>query len=99
VPLRALGLGAALLGPISSPLTLLGGSEINDPSVRRSRCHLSSSDPPVPHGVEELPASPFPLSKGRGAVAGALGATPVDWGPPSGASEIWILRWGSRPPV
>jgi hypothetical protein len=106
VPLCALGLGASLLGPNSSPLTLLGGSEINDPSALRSRCRLSSSDTPVPPGVEELPATPLPLSKGRGATTGVLGttagalrATPVDWGPPAGASEIRISRWGSRPPV
>jgi hypothetical protein len=105
-PLRALGLGAGLLSPTSSPLTLLGGSEMNELSARRSRCRLSSSDPPVPPGAEELPAAPLPLSKGRGAVTGALGATtgalgatPADWGPPTGASEIRIPRWGSRPPA
>jgi hypothetical protein len=32
-PLCALGLRAGLLGPASSPLMLLGGSETNDPSV------------------------------------------------------------------
>jgi hypothetical protein len=98
-PLRALGLEVGLLGPTSSPLTLLGGFETNDPSTRRSRCRLSSSDPPVPPGAEELLAAPLPLSKGRGAVAGALGATPVGWGPPAGALEIRIPRWGSRSPV
>jgi hypothetical protein len=85
-PLRALGLGAGLLGPTSSPLTLLGGSETNAPSARCSQRRLSSSDPPVPPGVEELLAAPLPLSKGQGTAAGALGATPVGWGPPAGAS-------------
>jgi hypothetical protein len=65
-PLRALGLGAGLLGPTSSPLTLLGGFETNDPSTRRSRRRLSSSDTLVPPGAEELPTAPLPLSKGRG---------------------------------
>jgi hypothetical protein len=44
-PLRAVGLGAGLLDPTSSPLALLGGSETSDPSARRSLRHLSSSDP------------------------------------------------------
>jgi hypothetical protein len=105
-PLRTLGLGAGLLGPTSSPLTLLGGSEINDLSARHNRRRLSASDPPGPPRAEELHATPLPLSKGRGgatgalgATAGALGATPADWGPPAGASEIRIPQWGSRPPV
>jgi hypothetical protein len=38
----------------------------NDPSARRSRCRLSSSNPPVPPGAEELLAAPLPLSKGLG---------------------------------
>jgi hypothetical protein len=112
--LRALGLGASLLGPTISPLTLLGadllgpngGSETNDPSARCSQRRLSSSDTPAPPRAEELLAAPLPLSKGRGAtteaweaLAGALGATPADWGPPAGASEIRIPRWGSRPLV
>jgi hypothetical protein len=50
---------------------------MNDPSARHSRLHLSSSDPPVPPRAEELPIDPLPLSKGRGAAAGVLGATPV----------------------
>jgi hypothetical protein len=33
VPLRAMGLGAGLLGPASSSLALLEGSETSDPSV------------------------------------------------------------------
>jgi hypothetical protein len=105
-PLRALSLGVGLLGPTSSPLTLLGGSETNDLSAQRSRRRLSSSDPPVPPGAEELLAAPLPLSKGRGAAAGALGATTgalgatlADWGPPAGASKIRIPWWGSRPLV
>jgi hypothetical protein len=91
-PLRALGLGAGLLGPTVGPLMLLGaglpglngGSETNDPSVRRCRRCLSSSDTPAVHGVEELLAAPLPLSKGRGAtveareaLVGTLGGTPV----------------------
>jgi hypothetical protein len=112
VPLCALGLGAGLLDPTSCPLTLLGGSETrggsetSDPSARRSRRRLSSSDPLVPHGAEELLVATLPLSKGRGAAAGtlgttagALGAMSAGWGPPTGASEIQIPRWGSRLPV
>jgi hypothetical protein len=91
-PLRALGLGVGLLGPASGLMTLLradllgptGGSETNDPSARRSRRRLSSSDTSAPPRAEELLAAPLPLSKGRGAVAealeapaGALGALPV----------------------
>jgi hypothetical protein len=65
-----------------------GGSETNDPSARRSRRLLSASNIPAPPEVEELLAAPLPLSKGWGAAAGALGATPAIWGPPTGASEI-----------
>jgi hypothetical protein len=71
-PLRTLGLGAGLLRPASSSLTLLGagllgpngGSETNNPSAWRSRRLLSSSDIPAPPGAEELLAAPLPLSKG-----------------------------------
>jgi hypothetical protein len=42
----------------------------NDPSARRSRRLLSSSNISAPPGVEELLAAPLPLSKGRGAAAG-----------------------------
>jgi hypothetical protein len=99
-PLRAVGLGAGLLGPTCSPLALLGGSETSDPSARRSLRRLSSSDPPELPRVEAPLAAPLPLSKGLGATTGlALRATPVGWGPPANASEIWILRWGSRPLV
>jgi hypothetical protein len=72
---------------------------MSDPSARRRRRRLSSSDPRVPPGVEALLAAPLPLSKGLGATVGALGATPAGWGPPVGASKIWIPRWGSRLPV
>jgi hypothetical protein len=99
-PLRAVGTGASLLGPVCSPLALLGGSETSDPSARRSLRRLSSSDPLKSPGAEALLAAPLPLSKGLGATAGlALGAAPAGWGPPAGASEIQIPRWGSRPPV
>jgi hypothetical protein len=56
--------------------------------------------PPELLGAEAPLAAPLPLSKGLGATTGlALRATPVGWGPPAGASEIRIPRWGSRPPV
>jgi hypothetical protein len=67
--LHALGLGAGFHGSTSCPLTLLGGSEsrggseMKDPSARRSRCRLSPSDLPVAPGEEELPAAPLPLSE------------------------------------
>jgi hypothetical protein len=89
-PLCALGLGASLLGLASSPLTLLGarllgpnrgGFEMNDPSVRRSRRRLSSSNTPAPPRVEELLAAPLPLSKGQGATAEAWEALAGRWGP------------------
>jgi hypothetical protein len=38
-------------------------------------------------------------AEAREALAGVLGATPTDWGPPAGASEIRIPWWGSRPLV
>jgi hypothetical protein len=44
-PLRVVGLEAGLLGPTCSPLALLGGSKMNDPSARRSLHRLSFSDP------------------------------------------------------
>jgi hypothetical protein len=89
MPLRALGLGVGLLGPTSSPLTLLGGSETNDPSTRRSRRRLSSSDPLAPPGAEELLAGPFPLSMELGAAEGpTLGAPLAGWGPPVGTPGI-----------
>jgi hypothetical protein len=99
-PLRAVGPGAGLLGPACSPLALLGGSETSDPSAPRSLRHLSSSDPPESPGAEALLAAPLPLSKGLGATTRlALGAASMGWGSPAGASEIRIVRWGSRPPV
>jgi hypothetical protein len=88
-PLRAVDLGARLIGPACSPLALLGGSVTSDSSERRSMRRLSSSDPPEPPGVEALLAAPFPLSKGLGATTGmALGAALVGGGPPAGASGI-----------
>jgi hypothetical protein len=97
VPLRGLGLGAGLLGPTSSPLTLLGtgllgpnggrGSEINDLSAWRSRRHLSSSDTLAPPRAEELLAAPLPLSKGRGATTEAREA-------PTGALGATPAVWG-----
>jgi hypothetical protein len=93
-PLRPVGLGARLRW------RFWGGSETSDLSARRSRRRLSSSDPPGPPGAEALLAAPLPLSKGLGATMGlALGAALACWGPLDGASEIRILRWGSRPPV
>jgi hypothetical protein len=74
VPLCALSLGAGLLGPTSSPLTLLGGSK----QMTRQRGTAGvASLPPTPRATwaEELHAAPLPLSNGRGAAVGALGAT------------------------
>jgi hypothetical protein len=91
-PLRAVRLGVGLLDPTSSPLVLLGGSEMSDPSARRSLRCLSSDPPELPGAgaLAEVPlAAPLPLSKGLGATVGvALRATPAGWGPPAGASEI-----------
>jgi hypothetical protein len=69
---------------------------MNDPSARHSRCRLSSSDPLVPPGVEELPAAPLPLSKGRGAATGVLGATAGVLGAKAGALGATPSVWGSR---
>jgi hypothetical protein len=63
-----------------------GGSETSDPSARRSRRCLFSSDPPGPPRVEALLTAPLLLSKQLGAMVGALGATPAGWGPLAGAS-------------
>jgi hypothetical protein len=94
-PLRAVGLGASFLGPTCSPLVLLGGSKMSDPSARRSLRRLSSSDPSELPGAEALLAAPLPLSKGLGATAElALGATPVGWEPLAGASKIRIHGGG-----
>jgi hypothetical protein len=71
----------------------------SDPSARRSRRRLSSSDPPVPPGAEELLVAPLPLSKGLGATVGALEPAPAGWEPPAGTPGIWIPRRGSRPLV
>ena len=68
------------------------GFKMNDPSARRSQRRLSSFDPPVPPGAEELSAAPLPLSKGWGPRRGR-------WEPLASASEIRIPWWGSRPPV
>jgi hypothetical protein len=72
-PLRAVGLGATLLDPTRSPLTLLRGSETSDPSARCSLRRLSSSDPlelPGAGAPAEVPlAAPLPLFKGLGATA------------------------------
>jgi hypothetical protein len=73
VPLRALGLGAGLLGSASCRLTLWGGSEsrggsvMKDSLARCSRCRLSPPDLPVAPGEEEPPAAPLPLSEELGA--------------------------------
>jgi hypothetical protein len=50
---------------------------MSDPSARRSRRRLSSSDPSEPPGAEVLLAAPLPLSKGLGATAVVLGAAPA----------------------
>jgi hypothetical protein len=68
-PLRAVGLGASLLGPTSSPLTLLGGSKTSDPSARRSLRRLSSSDPQSYLGGGTA-CSPFALVQGAGGHGG-----------------------------
>jgi hypothetical protein len=98
-PLCAVGLEAGLLGPTCSPLALLGGSKTSDPSARHNLHRLSSFDHQELPGAEAPLAASLPLYKGLGATAGlALQATLAGWGPPIGASKIWIPR-GSRPPV
>jgi hypothetical protein len=99
-PLRVVGLGAGLLGPICSLLALLGRLQNERPvSATQPASPLLLRPPELP-GAEALLAAPLPLSKGLGAMAGlALGATPTGWGPPIGAPEIRIPWRGSRPPV
>jgi hypothetical protein len=98
VPLRALGLVAGLLGPTSSPLTLLGGPK---QATRQRDAAGVASLPPTPGATwgESAACSPFTLVQGAWGTAGALGSAPEGWGPVAGASEIRIPRWGSRPPV
>jgi hypothetical protein len=61
-----------------------------------------ASPPPTPRATwgRGASCSPFALVEGAGAMAGlALGAAPAGVGPPAGALEIRIPRWGSRPLV
>jgi hypothetical protein len=99
-PLRVMGLGAGLFGPICSLLALLGGLRNERPvSVTQPASPLLLRPPELPR-AEALLAAPLPLSKGLGDMAGlALGATPTGWGPPAAAPEIRITRRGSRPPI
>jgi hypothetical protein len=95
---RAVALGAHLLGPACSPLALLGRLRNKRPVSAMQPTSSLLLQPPGATWAEAMLAAPLPLSKGLGAMAGALGATPTGWGPPAGASEIRIPRWGSRPP-
>jgi hypothetical protein len=65
------------------------GSKISDPSVRRNRRRLSSSDPPVPPRAEELLAGLLPLSMELGATAGPA------LGPPWRARDPQLVHQGS----
>jgi hypothetical protein len=65
-PLSTVGLGAGLLGPTCSPLALLGGSEMSDPSARHSLRHLSSSDPPSYLGRRHRLQPLYPCPRGWG---------------------------------
>jgi hypothetical protein len=103
-PLRAMGLGACLLGPACGPLALLWRLYNERP--------VSATQPVSPLFLRPLErpgvgapaevslAAPLPLSKGLGATTGvALWAAPAGLGPPAYASEIRIPRRGSRPLV
>jgi hypothetical protein len=98
-PLRAMGLGARLLGPACGPLALLGRLRNERPINATQPASPLLLRRPGATWAEALLVFPLPLSKGLGATAGALGAAPAGWGPPAGASEIQIPQWGSRPPV
>jgi hypothetical protein len=65
----------------------MGGSKTSDPLARRNLCRLSSSDPPKLPGAEALLATPLPLSKGLGAMAGLAGSHTDGLGTPS-----WYIR-------
>jgi hypothetical protein len=99
-PLRAVGLEAGLLGPTCSPLALLGGSETSGPSARCRPRRLSSFDPFGATWGRGTACNPFALVQGAGGHGGIGAASHTGrLGPLAGASEIQILRWGSRPPV
>jgi hypothetical protein len=87
VPRRAVGLGASLLGPACSPLTLLGGSVTSDPSARRSLHRLSSSDPGSYLGRRRRlhPLCPCPRGWGHGGVG--AGRRTGGWGTSSRCIE------------
>jgi hypothetical protein len=69
-PLRAVGLGAGLLGPTCSPLALLGGLQNGRPvSVTHPASPLLLRPPELPRAEAPL-ATPLPLSKGLRAMAG-----------------------------
>ena len=103
-PLRAGGLGPGLLGPASSPLALLGGSETSDSSARCSLRRLSSSVPRNYLGRRHClqPLCPYP--KGWGPRQGwrwglhrwAGDLQPVHQG--SGSHEGGPDRWSGELP-
>jgi hypothetical protein len=94
VPLRALGLGAGLLGPTSCPLALLGEVRIKG-RIRDGRpVGATQSVPPLslrPPGTTlggRTAHSPLPLSEGLRAVGGALEPVSAGRKPPAGTPEI-----------
>jgi hypothetical protein len=97
-PLCAMGLGAGLLG---LPAVLCRFEGAPKRATRQLNAAYVASPPPTPRsylGRRHRFAAPLPLSKGLRAMARlALRATPAGWGPPTGALEIRIPRWGSRP--
>jgi hypothetical protein len=98
-PLRTVGLGACLLGPACGPLALLGRLQNERPVSTMQPASPLLLRPPRTNWGGGAACSPFTLVQGLGATAGALGAAPAGWGPPAGAFEIRIPRWGSRSPV
>jgi hypothetical protein len=100
VPLRVVGLGAGLLGPICSLLALLGGLQNERPVSATQPASPLLLRPPGATWGGGTACSPFALVQGAGAMAElALGAAPTGWGPPAGAPGIRIPRRGSRPSV
>jgi hypothetical protein len=95
-PLRVVGLGACLLGPICSLLALLGGLRNERPVSVTQPTSLLLIRPPGATWGGGTACSPFALVQGLRAMAAlALGAAPTGWGPLTGAPGIRIPQRGS----
>jgi hypothetical protein len=110
VPLRALGLGAGLLGPTSSPLTLLGADLLGPnggggggpkQTIRRRDAAGVASLPPTPqcHLWRKSclqPLCPYPRGGSRGRGAGSSGGGAGSRAGRLGASGRRVRIWIPR---